>query len=422
MKHDRIVIIDEFLVTQMNHWTLFPVVLTVMGLMQPFTKTRTPDVFLWILCSFLPFLFFLVREKADHFSLFFTLHLLLAGLSFFLPAQNMVGKVLAVASGTGYMIHSLSLRFSARSNGYDTCFPPVISILLSAAALFLQQYQGNVSWDFYYMTSLVFVLGIYFIIYYLDKYLDFLTLNASSTGYLPEQEMFRSGLGMVLFYTFMGVLLLFAAANVEWLASLLRAFKNFVRQVIRFLVSLFPEGQAEERIPIRGEPIQEGAMELPEPGESFWLWDVLTAIATVAVLIFLSIMLFKAVKRLIHYLREHFSGSRAKGSAKNGVVFDVHEKCDMIPSVKKRGAAVFHFPGTRERIRKMYKKRVLADRELLQPASDVERLGCLTAREYATRRAIPALADIYEKTRYSGEDPDAEDVRKMKEACRSTGN
>lgn len=419
MKHEQIVIIDELLVTQMNHWTLFPVAITVMGLMQQLTGAQKPDMLLWILCGLFPILFFIIREKTRHFVPFLTLHLVTAGISFLLPAQNTVSRVIAVLCGAGYLLHSVSLRLTQRSNGYDTGFPPVAAIVLSAAALFLQHYQGLDSWDFYYVTALILVLGIYFISYYLDKYLDFLTVNASSTGYLPEKEMFRSGMGMVFASTLGGVLVLFVTANVEWLAAILAFLKNIVRQIIRFLVSLFPQGADEDFIPIVEENTGGSGIALPEPGESFWFWDVLMALSTVAMLVFLLFLLYKGIIRLILFLRNRFSQNRSRQTKQEALaVYDVREKCDTVRSTRKRSDGFFDFLTPSQRVRRLYRRRVLSAKGLFAVAEKNEHLEGYTAREWAAMLSAPGMADIYEKARYTHREITSEDIRQMKEACR----
>ena len=58
MNIKRIEIVNEFLTEQMNHWMLFPLLLTVMGVMKKLLGTGDPSLALWALCSLIPLAFF----------------------------------------------------------------------------------------------------------------------------------------------------------------------------------------------------------------------------------------------------------------------------------------------------------------------------------------------------------------------------
>ena len=75
MKLGRIVIVNEILVTQMNHWGIFPIAAAVMGIAEKFTQAKKPDLLIWVLCGLFPVFFFIIREAAERFWLFFLLHL-----------------------------------------------------------------------------------------------------------------------------------------------------------------------------------------------------------------------------------------------------------------------------------------------------------------------------------------------------------
>ena len=45
-------------------------------------------------------------------------------------------------------------------------------------------------------------------------------------------------------------------------------------------------------------------------------------------------------------------------------------------------------------------------------------LGVYTAREWERKLATQGMASVYEQARYSGQEMTAEDVKRMKDACR----
>lgn len=420
MKSSRIDLIDEFLVVQMNHWILFPIVMTIQGLMDPFYSCEYPDFLMWILCSLIPLALFWVRDKAKKFLVFLILHIVIVAFGFMIPAMNPVSRVLCAACVIGYVIYSISIRMTKPAM-WDQNFPPVMAIVLSAASLYLQHYQGKENWDSYYVFTLIAVLGFYFISYYLEKYLDFLVVNASSTGHIPEKEMFASGIGLVLLYTMGGVVILLLSSNIQWLEAFLSGLKQIIRQIIRFIASLFPEGTSEIVVPITEEASHGGQMELPEPGESFWLWDVLMYIAGIVVCIVVLRLLFKGLLQLIRYIRARFAGkSASKEATENTAVVDVHEKLDIVRDSMRtsKGRNPFELLSPAERIRRLYKKRLLNAKATLVPEGEVSDLNFMTARECSEKLEAVSMADIYEKVRYSKEEAVGEDVRRMKEACK----
>ena len=73
MSTKKLIYITEILAEQINHWALFPVVITITGVVSTFNDgiDASPNVIMWALCSLFPLSFFILREKAKHFSLFF---------------------------------------------------------------------------------------------------------------------------------------------------------------------------------------------------------------------------------------------------------------------------------------------------------------------------------------------------------------
>lgn len=427
MKRDNIVIINEFLVTQVNHWTLFAVAVVITLFFQEFPQLWMSPLTLleiWTFCGLLPFFLFLVREKAHRFWVFCLLHLAGAGgvflLSGILPGGNAGSRIIAGAVSIFYFVHSLYLHFSPRGCGWDSKYPVPVLAALPMVSLFLQHYRGISSMDRYFIVCFIAVIGMYLISYYLESYLNFLDLNTQTTGYLPEREMFRSGIRLVLLYTAGTGLLLICTANYEWLSVILKTLQNLVRQILRFLVSLLPKSE-ETNEPLIQEAVPgQGMMEMPEPGESFWLWDLLAVIAQIAVIVFLAVICYKAVRRGIQYLREHFKRERIEVSGADDVVFDVREKCDVDSRKRKRGMQqVLQAFTPSERIRRYFKKRVLSEKKLFGQEENPAGLSQYTARECADKIGIPSLAVLYEKARYSKEGAAPEDVKKMKQALRN---
>nr|WP_302593676.1 DUF4129 domain-containing protein [uncultured Acetatifactor sp.] len=69
----------------------------------------------------------------------------------------------------------------------------------------------------------------------------------------------------------------------------------------------------------------------------------------------------------------------------------------------------------RERIRRLYKKKLAAATADLDP-SDRGHLETYTAKEWEKKLTLSGMADIYEQARYSNHEVTAADVKKMKDA------
>ena len=427
MKRDNIVLIDGFLVTQVNHWTLFAVAAVIALFFQEFPQLRMTPVTLleiWAFCGLLPFFLFWVRERALRFWLFCLLHLAGAGgvflLSGILTAGNKGSRIIASAVSIFYVVHSLYLHFSPRGSGRDSKYPSGLLVALPVVSLFLQHYRGLFFMDNYFIICFMAVIGMYLISYYLESFLDFLNLNAQTTGYLPEKEMFQSGIRLALLYTAGIVLFLICAAGYEWLSVILRTLLNLIRQLLRFLAGLLPMGE-ETQEPLLPETVPgQGMMEMPEAGESFWLWDFLALVAQIAVVIFLAAACYKAVRKGIAYLREHFRRERIEIGRADDAVFDVREKCDVDSRKRKKKVhQIFRALSPSERIRRYFKKRVLSEKKRFGQEDASSMLSRYTARECADKIGVPDLADFYEKARYSKEGAVFEDVKKMKQTLKT---
>lgn len=415
MKQGRIEIITEFLVEQMNHWMLFPLAITVMGLASEHTGCTKPDFTMWILTGFLPFLFFLARTNLQHFAAFLGAHIAICVLTLVIPSADICSRVLCILFTSIYFVYSFYLRLKGRSP-YALPFHPAAAAGLSAAAVILLHYQGLKAWDKYSVFLLIGVFALYFVIYYLKHYLEFLAVNQGSTGYLPAGEMFRSGLGLVLGYTLISTIVMVLSINVVWLEKLTAALKKALFALLRAFFSLFDASEGHQEITSPGaSPIMLGdAAPLPADEESFWLWKVLEILLTAAIACLLLYGCIRLLITLVRFIRERFApglGRKIKEETEHNP--DIREKCEVIKKSKNGGRISFGFLSPRARIRKIYKNKLLSSDDLSRSNP-----GLLTARESERRLQAKGMADIYERARYSYGKVTAEDVRGMKDACK----
>lgn len=420
-KEKRMELIIELLTQQMNHWMLFPLLVTLMGCMYIFVDMEKPDTLMWLICGILPVLTFLVRLKVTHFLPFLLCNLFLFGLTFVIPAENFLCRAFCVLCGAGYFLYTFYLRLKADS-AYTKAFSPIFGVGVSVLGIYFLHYGTDKEWDTYYIFSLIGCLALQLISSYIRHYLYFLTVNKNSSGSLPVSEIFQSGLKLVLGYTLTGTLLLLLSVNTSWLETLLGFLKNIVFAVLRFLFSLLPNASIPEEALL--EPQIDNSINnrgLPYPkGEPSLFWKILEKVAIAAALCIVLYGLFRFIRWLVRFLKRQFGITFQKKNlaVDEGYAPDIREYCGTEKSaVSKKKENFFGFLSPAERVRKLYKKKLLgASRQLAE--GENARLGLFTARESEKKLGAEGMAAVYEKVRYSGEDASAEDVKRMKEACR----
>jgi len=427
-KSSQIRLLREIMVSQINHWCLFPVVMTVLDAAAQYTglSADCPDFLMWTLCGLFPLSFFAAR-RLTRFMPFVLLHVCIGALFFLIPVQyGFLGRVFCGICAGGYLIYAFSARLS--QNRQDNAFyynpvSPIVAAACAGAALIIRHRIGEFpNWDGIYIIVLIVVLACYTLVSYIDSYLNFLNVNKSSAGYLPAEEMFCSGMGLVLVYTFSGALiLLLSLTSSAWLMPAVNALKYMLIAVLRFLISLLPAesstsepyGELPERSPDLAEQLMPGDV------KPSLFWQALEYVVVIAFFCGCCFVLLKAVIWVVRFIRSRFAEGIKKG---NGLLLseesaiDVREKCGFSKKEAVREKpGLFSLLSPRERIRRLYRKcAVSAGADV----KNMEELNFLTARECADKLSLPDMAEVYERARYTEKEVTAEDVRRMKEACR----
>ncbi len=360
-------------------------------------------------------LFFLyyVRKRSKHLPVLLMLHGLVVVLLYVLPAANGVNRGVRLFVGCGFVIYSLWLRFRTQDFTAEPLPLPLV-FGISFFCLFLQHYQGDDAWDLYYRMSLILVFLLYAVILFLQSYEDFLTVNRLSTGKIPFQEIFRSGIHSTTTFVLLSGMVLFLISQFAWLKPFLQILRNGILMVLRFLFGLFPTDSMEPEFIIEQSG---GSGEMPLPGseDPFILWVILEYIAIIALFIVAVYFLYRGIRKLIAFLRDrmHFLPESEKEAMPENS--DIRERLAgisgrAVSNDKKRFS--FLFPDAAQKIRNMYQKKMntcgLAK----------ERISFYTARDAEMALDTPGMAEIYEKARYSGIPCTEEDVRRMKNKLR----
>jgi hypothetical protein len=308
----------------------------------------------------------------------------------------------------GFVLYSVYLRLHDGS-WEDRGLPPIFAVVFAGVCLFVLQYYHYGQWRSLLYAVVIWAIALYFLISYIESYLNFLMVNEGSASHIPEKEIFRSGMRLTIGYTLCGSLVLMATADITWFKSLLHLIAYGLRSIVAFLfrfISLqeeYPESAGETGSGIAN-------VELPDvSGESFWLWDVLGYLAFALVVAALLIAAYKGLRSLLHQIRENW-GKLQQTPGEDGTFSgeDVREQLVSVRTKNQRRKSLWGFLSVNEQIRRLYRRRAV------QMESDADKLRRMTARECADRIQVPEIARIYEKARYSGQECSQTDLKEMK--------
>ncbi len=421
LKQDRITLVRELLVTQMNHWGIIPLYVMLVEILGTVIGLGKPNLLLWLFLGIIPLALYAARSCFQKFWIVALIHLAVIGIMLLLPAEHLVIRCIHVAIGIGYVIYSFYL-WSTTNHKKDVKLPPLFSVALSVVMLLILNNQGITIWSKAFVTILIFVLGFYFVIYYIERYQNFLMVNNSSAGHIPAKEMFKSGMGLVIGYTCAGLLVLFLISNIAWLKGILQFFKNMLASILRFISSFLPRGSevVVEQSTNAQMQMMENMMPEEDLGEGLWIWQVLDTVMETIFLLGLIALLVAGIVFIVRFIINKLKALQPDTEVTSiGEVIDVREQCEVVKERESFFKIPFLSTDPKEKIRHLYKKRMLgAKSSFPQIAGDATLLNRYTARESGRILERDEMGLLYEKARYSNALCDNEDVKQMRNACK----
>lgn len=394
----------------MNQLCFYPLALTASTLLAALAPASRPSLALWMLGALPVFFLYYARKHCKHLSVLLLLHGLVLACFYIIPAANGVNRGIRLLVGAGFVIYSLWLRFRTEDFASDP-LPLPLAAGIAFLCLFLQHYQGNNVWDLYYRMSLILVFLLYAVILFLQSYEDFLTVNRLSTGKIPFQEIFRSGLHSTATFVLLSGLLLLAVSQFAWLKPLLQLLRNGLAAILRFLFGLLPMDSGTEAVVVEQ---QAGGGDMPpmEAEDPFILWVILEYVAMIALLIVCVFLLYRGIRKLITFLRDRMQFSLPGTVSEQPESMDKREHLEAAPentaAKQKQKWFSFAFLDAGQKIRRMYQKKI--------NASGLAKMSLpfYTARDAEKSLDVEGMAEIYEKARYSAVPCTDGDVRQMK--------
>ncbi|MBQ2901860.1 MAG: cell envelope integrity protein TolA [Agathobacter sp.] len=291
--------------------------------------------------------------------------------------------------------------------------PPMFIILLGGMSL-VEEIVTTQNWSvYYYIITFVYLVG-YFVYYFSKQFLQFLTLNQHSASNIPEQTIFRNGIIQTLFFTACSSIILFVSVNFDWVRAIVERIWNVILLFLRYVLSgIDTSMQKPQKEDLSQNDPQMGSADMTDVIPEQILDDIRNLIIfflCVAIVIGLILFLY-----YIYYMIKGMEGSVFQRWQKVKVKEDedVREYCGFEQNVVRKEHSTI-FRNNREKVRKLYQKKVLKRKTELIGEQKQKQLSYFTARECCDRLEEQALKEIYEKARYSEEIITPEDVRLAK--------
>ena len=424
MKLKSIGLLQEILITQMNHWAFYPLYLGGIVLLGEFVSVNPPHLLLWAVMGIFPLYLYWVRTHIRSFVPFFFCHLFVPIFAVLLPGEQLSIHIFHCLFGIGYMVISFSIR--GRQKGVaDQAVTPALIVILAFISLFYQNYLGYSQWNHYPVITVLLSLGLYYVVTYLDHYFRFLQVNDSSAGQIPAGLIFRSGFKMTFVYTLLTMAVSLLLSHIQWLGHILQGFRNGITLFLYYFFSLFPKDTGEEVLETIAASTEEIVEEVPleTMGDTFIGWQVLEYLVEILFLLGVLWVAYRGIRHLIVWVKtNHFFKIRKSFQDTEAETNDVHENCEITHRKRTQKKISFFWKQSFEKqIRHLYQAYVKShEGEFIKENGN---LFSATARETVSALGKEEdLAVIYEKARYSKKPCSKEDVKHMREICNSHHN
>jgi len=406
MKRKSIALVRILLNIQLNHLIFVAVAVSVMGL----AAMPKSYLLLWGILGIVPVGMYVLRVKAKKISAFFVGLLAILAAGFLLPL-NIVVKILTVGIIFVYGIFAVRKKMSENPEIVELASPMAFVIIVGALTfqkhIYVSQCLG-LTW--------VYLLG-YFLYHFLTEYLKFVEINEKSASNMPEKELFLHGLKQVGVFAGIAMAITFLSSNVEWVAKIFSVLAEWIRSLLKYLLAGVAGAIEEESAP-KPPAVDMGQDSMFEPVEYSELWlkiqKLLEILYDVVVVVIIVAIVFFGVRFIVRFVKENFTKVGKKKEVKAVLSnLDIRESCkEEVFRKEKKG--FLDFLSNEQRVRTLYKKKVLKEKIHIVGEAAQQELAYKTAKECCEKMEAADLKCVYEKARYSAERVTAEDVRKAK--------
>ena len=292
--------------------------------------------------------------------------------------------------------------------------PPPMFILLLAGMSLAEKIMTTKDWGiYYYVITYVYLIG-YFIYYFIKQFLDFLRLNQNTASNIPISDIFRNGIGLTLFFSACGSVILFVSASFDWVKAIADKIWSGVLVILGYIFSGIktpvPPTQKEEFT--QADP-QLGGANMSEviPEQTLEnIRNLIIILLCIAIVIGFILFLYY-VYYIIKGIEKSQNGKNKDQNLKRNE--DIREYCGIEKRVQ-RNVGKYIFRNNREKIRRLYQKKVIKRKKEVIGEKEQQQLKYLTAKECCDKLSEQQLKQVYEKARYSEQIISVEDVKMAK--------
>ncbi len=412
MKYKHLEIAEELLAVLANHWVLIAVFISLMG---SFGETEA-FVGMWVAMVVIPLYYFLLRKTIGSFPLFFILHFVGPAAAYFVSRGHYTFCTMYVVLACAYAV--ASIKNKATDKGKKTeAFTSGWAIVGFTVGMICVNLFGTKGMSESFLPLILAYFACYYIYLFLNQYMKFIAYNKNSTSNIPEKEIFSSGFLQTVIYTVAGVGVLFLSSCGGWFTNITGYIGKAIVALLRFLIEKFPMSMEDNHGELPPDDMYQAGEAMENVASSpmaEWMDILLGIILNVGITIFIGVIVFLLLRTFARMWKDYsmnkFSEEMmsAQNEVRENLIVEKREKDE------DKNRSLFAFLDNKEKIRKIYKKRVMKEKSTIVGTLDTENLKYYTAKECCDKLDAQNLQDVYDKVRYSDEEVTAEDVKTAK--------
>lgn len=407
MSRKTIAIARIILNIQLNHLIFIAAVVAAMGLL----GMPNHYLLLWIGSGIVPLFMYYLRVKTKQIWVFFVGLIAIFTVSLLLPL-NILPKLFISAMVFVYAAFAIRKKMTENPEIVELVSPAVFIVLIGVMTIKSHNYIGvcyGVAWAY--------LIG-YFIYHFMTEHLKFVDINENSASNMPEKELFYHGIGQVGIFTGIVFLLSSLTSSTNWLAKMLSVIGDWLIDFLRYILAGVSGAIAEESAPQAPVVDTGDEVDMFGPVEYSDLWlkiqELLEWLYRILIFVIIAAILYYGSRAIIRFVKDNFTKVGKKKEAKTILSNqDIRESCNTEKS-KEEKKSFLGFLSNEQRIRTLYKKKMLQEKARIVGEAGPEGLAYLTAKECCDKIEAAELKNVYEKVRYSGEKVTGEDVRRAK--------
>lgn len=412
--------LHNFIMILQNHWSIYIIVYMLLVLAGQIYQVSLAHWFIWLGLGMLPLVFNKLKYKCKHKALRYPIYAAVLFVVYMLKTPHITYTYIYLLCVGYYCVNAEWYDWSKEDSAEYKPIPLVVVILMAVVVIFVFQWVRVFELQRTILYLLIWNVMLYSIASYVNKYVKFLDLNKHSIGYMPIKSVLGSGILSMLGFSSIMAVILTLVASIGTMGDILQYIRAYIRRINNKIAQWLKEwikkwlnyDQNQMNIPdLEGNISQMPYDNLDDK------WSVLDIVLAVVVGILAVYALYQVIRCIIYFLKFMLR----KGEKET--VFlqeDVKEKSDVVEKIPQRKRESWLDAITpAQRIRRRFRRKVLNEQKHIYDADKRKRMELYTARECAEILEVSEAGSIYEKARYSPFECTAEDVKRMKNACKN---